>query len=396
MKKTLAIIVTAAMLLVAVPPAVCSDDGIEGSITYNPGGGGNVDPVKILAIWETKSGGTYDLDDDPYSPGCQIDPPICYDAYSTVWVYVAVLDPDDDIEYTTQIKIDISWPDNDISGRPELGDGSKAADNLEPVYEATWEEYEAADAIDSGSNWPFICYYNEANDDDYPDGYYYVEWQWAESNVKFFKAKYDLYYHDPAGWYDAEVTIQASYTDFQYNYFEYVYCLGIIPDFDYIDWGGEHELHEWHAYDGNWCMGFEEPPLPTIGNIGNWDTQLGCHFSNGDFNINDVLFDWRAGDSNPESDYYNPTYSEENDIDGMIPCVWTYYPLPIDNDPWLGYDTDYDDVLLKCHYIKLDFYIYIIQWTNGPGPYYFDIDIYYKDPAWQPADGYPCPFEYPE
>jgi hypothetical protein len=250
MKKALSIIVIATMILVAIPPAISANgEDLDGSITYNPGGGGNVDPVKILAIWESKSGDTYDLDDDQFSPGCQIDPPMAYGQYSEVWVYVAVLDPDDDIQYTTQIKFDISWPNNGIDYRYELGDGSKAADNLEPVYEASWSEYQAADNIDYGSNSPFICYYNEANDEEYPDGYDYVQWQWAESNVKFFKAKYMLYYHDPAGWYDAEVTVQGTYTDFQYNYFEYVYTLGIETDFESVNWGGEHELHEWHAYD---------------------------------------------------------------------------------------------------------------------------------------------------
>jgi hypothetical protein len=395
MKKLLAIIVFAIMISVAIPPAVSGDGAyVPGYITYNPGGGGNVEPATIVAIWETN--GDYSLDDDTYSPGCQIDPPLYYNGYSDVWVYVAIYDPDDDIQYNTQIKIDISWPDNDIPERPELGDGSKAADNLEPVLDATWDEYMDAVNIDYGNNWPFICYYNQANDGDYPDGYEYINWQYYESNIKFKKARYDLYYHDPAGWYDAEVTIQGIYTDFQYNYFEYVYALEIDPDFSYLDWGGEHELYVWHAFDGNWVWDdYEEPPLPTIRNVGNWDTELGCHFGSGSFNSNDVLFDWRAGDSHPDSDYYNPTYSEANFISGMVPSIW-YIPLPIDNDPWLGGDTDYDDVLLKCHSIKLDFYIYIMQWTNGAGQYYFDIDLYTGSPDWLPAPGYPCPLGEPD
>jgi hypothetical protein len=378
------------MALVALLPAVSSNDSIMGSINYNPGGG-NVEPIKILAIWETN--GEYWLDDDQYTEGCQIDPPMEYGQYTDVWVYVAIYDPDDDIQYNTQIKIDISWPDNQIVDRPDLGDGSKAADNLEPVLDATWAEYYAAHSIDYGYNHPFICYYNEANDGQSPDYYDYVYWQYYENNVKFKKAKYELYYHDPAGWYDAEVTIQGSWTDFQYNYFNYVYALSLDPDFDYVDWGGEHELMMWHAYDGNWDWDdTEDPPLPTIRNVGTWDTEIGCHFSNGDFNPNDVLFDIRAGDSNPESMYYNPTYSEENGIPGMIPCIWTYYPIPIDNDPWLGNDNGYDDVLLKCHSIKLDFYIKVLQWTNGQGYYNFEIDMYPMSPPWQPVYVGPCPF----
>jgi hypothetical protein len=392
MKKSIGILI-AVMFLVSLMPAVSS---IDGSINYNPDGGGNTIPVKILAIWET-NGDEYTLDDDYYSPGCQIDPPLEYDAYSDVWVYIAVLDLNDPMEITDtdQIKIDISWPENGISDRDDLGVGGKAWDNLEPVYFATWEEYESAHAIDYGANWPFICYYNQAADEEYPDGYEYLDWQYFENNVIFFKAKYELYYHDPAGWYDADITIQASTYDNQKNYFEYVYTLCLDPDFEYVNWGGQHLINTWHAKDGNWVWSYLDG-YPTIRNVGNWDAEIGCHFTAGDFATEDVLFDIRAGDANPESEKYNPTYCEENDLDGMIPCNWCYYPIPIDNDPWLGYDTNYDDVLLKCHTMKLDFYIKVLQWTNGPGPYSFDIDLYCMEPDWYPAPGYPCPMGEPE
>jgi hypothetical protein len=173
MKKSIGVLI-AVMFLVSLMPAVSS---IDGTINYNPDGGGNTIPVKILAIWET-NGDDYTLDDDYYSPGCQIDPPLEYNAYSEVWVYVAVLDLNDPMEITDtdQIKIDISWPENYIDNREDLGIGGKAWDNLEPVYFATWAEYEMADSIDYGSNWPFICYYNQANDEEYPDGYEYIHW----------------------------------------------------------------------------------------------------------------------------------------------------------------------------------------------------------------------------
>jgi hypothetical protein len=392
MKKSIGVLI-AVMFLVSLMPAVSS---IDGSINYNPDGGGNTIPVKILAIWET-NGDDYTLDDDYYSPGCQIDPPLEYNAYSEVWVYVAVLDLNDPMEITDtdQIKIDISWPENDIPDRDDLGIGGKAWDNLEPVYFASWAEYEMAHSIDYGSNWPFICYYNQANDEEYPDGYEYIHWQYFENNVIFFKAKYELYYHDPAGWYDADVTIQASTYDNQKNYFEYVYTLAISPDFEYVGWGGQHLINTWHAKDGNWVWSYLDG-YPTIRNVGNWDTELGCHFTAGDFATEDVLFDIRAGDANPESEKYNPTYCEENSLDGMIPCNWDYYPIPIDNDPWLGYDTEYDDVLLKCHLMKLDFYIKVLQWTNGPGPYSFDIDLFCMEPQWYPAPGFPCPLGPPD
>ena len=391
MKKILGILILASMVIAVVPTSI---GGMSGSIEYNSDGSGNTVPIKILAIWETN--GDSSLDDDYFSPGCQIDPPLTYESYTDVWVYVAVLDLNEPLEITDtdQVKIDISWPANDIADRPDLGDGSECVDNLEPVYFATWQEYLAADTIDSGANNPFICYYNQANDEEGLDGYDYLEWMYFESNVIIFRAKHDLYYHDPAGWYDVEVTIQASTIDTQLNYFEYVYAISVDPDFTYVDWGPEYQLNTWFAKDGNWIWDEnEEEPYPTIVNVGNWDTHLGCHFTSGDFQQDKVLFDVRAGDSNPESQKYNPTYCEENGIDGMVPCNWNYYPIPIDNDFWLGPDTNYDDVLLKCHLMKLDFYIRIIEWNKGPGVYNFDIDLFTWDPPWQPAPGFPCPQE---
>jgi hypothetical protein len=381
MKKLIGVAIVALFLFSFIP----SVSSINGTIEYNENGGDDKVPIEILAIWETN--GDYELDDDYYSPGCQIDPPLTYDCYTDVWVYVAVLDQNEPLVVTDedQVKIDISWPQNNL--REDLGWGGEAADNLEPVQFATWEEYEAAHAIDNGANWPFICYYNQANDGGTFDGFEYVEWQYFESNVIFFKARHDLYYHDPAGWYDAEVTVQAHNTDTQMNYFEYVYVLGIDPDFTTVDWGYEWELNTWFAEDGDWFWGSEEP---TVRNVGNWDAELGIHFTSGDFQQDKVLFDIRAGDSNSESEKYNPTLSEMWAIDGIVPCS-VYAPIPIDNDYWLGEGTNYDDVLLKCHTMKLDFYMFVIEWNDGVGQYNFDIDLSVWDPEWQPAPGYPCP-----
>jgi hypothetical protein len=382
MKKILLGIIITSLFLAIIPPSI---SGINGSIEYSENGGEDKVPIEILAIWETN--GDYELDDDYYSPGCQIDPPLTYDCYTDVWVYVAVLDQNEPLVVTDedQVKIDISWPQNNL--REDLGWGGEAADNLEPVQFATWEEYEVAHAIDNGANWPFICYYNQANDGGTFDGFEYVDWQYFESNVIFFKARHDLYYHDPAGWYDAEVTVQAHNTNTEKNCFEYVYVLGIDPDFSTVNWGYEWELNTWFAEDGDWFWGSEEP---TVRNVGNWDTELGIHFTSGDFQEDKVLFDIRAGDSHPDSEKYNPTLSEMWAIDGLEPCN-KYYPIPIDNDYWLGEGTNYDDVLLKCHTMKLDFYMFVIEWNDGVGVYNFDIDLSIWDPEWQPAPGYPCP-----
>lgn len=400
MKKILIIFVIAAMLIVSILPVVnvSSDDveNIAGHITYAPNGGGIDDPIEIVAIWETN--GLGNLDDDTSKPGCQIDPPLHWDAWSTVCVYVAVYDPDLTLPEgnTNVVKIDISWPNNALSNRQDLGLGGTAENgyHIEPVLIANWSHYELAHAKDSiPSNNPFICYYNSANDDEGKDGYDFIYWATSQSNIKFYRACYDLYYHYPAGWYDAEVTVQQYTTSNEKNYFEYVHLRGIKTDFSELDWGKETELGIWHEIDGDW----EWEGLPTIKNIGNWDVRLKIHFSSDDFgpfgpsNPINVLFDWRAGESNPIFNAYNQSYCEKNNIPGIKLCS-DYGPLPINNYNEFGTHT-YDDALMKCHKAKLDFYIKVLQWYSLAGEYVINIDITAYDPIWSPSphpDCVPC------
>lgn len=401
MKKTLAIILLATMLIASILPVVkVSSDpvNISGSITYNPDGGGNNAPIEILAIWETNN--LSNLDDDLYAPGCQIDPPVQWNAWSEVCVYVAVYDPDNTLpdRDTNVVKIDISWPNNNLTLRSDLGQGGMAenGNNIEPVNLATWNDYMDAHTIDKDGNIPFICYYNSAKDTVDKEGYDFVYWATSENRTKFYKACYDLYYHYPAGWYDANVTVQEETLTNEVNYFEYVYKLGIKTDFDTLNWGSRSERLVWHAIDGDW----EWEGLPTIKNIGNWDTKLSIRFSSNDFGpfgpsdpVN-VLFDWRAGESNPIFKAYNKSYCEKNGIPGMKLGI-TYGPLPINNNNELG-THNYDDALMKCHKAKLDFYIWVIQWYNNVYTYSIDIDIYANSPNWQPSphpDCVPCCYD---
>ena len=412
MKKTLALLVITIMALAAVMPLAASvrptaiDEVYPGGatpgdaesdcvITYPQGG--QVEPAKILAIWETPLVGQ---DDDLYKPGAQINPPMIFEDFSCVWIYVAFEDPDGDIQYNTQIKIDISWPDNGYGTR--LGDGTKKEDNVEPVLDATWEEFYNASLVDGGSNANYICYYNGANDGGLLDGYEYVEDSKDQGHLKVKKAMHCLYYHDPAGWYDADVTLQGTFTDNAVNYFEYVLGIGVEIDFSLINWGNEQALYQWHRADGNWFFDedgtAEDPDMPTIRSIGNWDSELAAHFTSGpQFVDNDVLFDIRVGDHDSMSDQYNMSYCEVYspqhnpiypDLIGMYPCNY-YGPLPIDNYDITG-DVMFNDVLLKCHEAKLDFYIFVIEWTQGNGVYPFEFHLRVNAPGHLPVERDPC------
>lgn len=367
----------------------------KGYVTYDPDG--SKEPIKILAIWETTWNGS---DDDLFKPGCQINPPMSFNASTEVWVYMAIWDPDNDVTHNNQIKVDISWPDN--GWREELGIGGLKDTNLHPVEDATWEEYLAAHAIDVAPNWPFICYYNQANDSEGYEGYDFIHWATFQNDTKFKKVKYEPYYHDPAGWYDAHITIQGQHIDIQMNYWEYVLGVGVEIDFNSLDWGEKTDLFTWYKYDGD--HDFDNPPLdppmPTIRSIGNWDSVLGANFTNGTFDINDILFDIRAGDESQISSKYNQSFVEANSPDhhpehyiGMYPNRY-YEAIPIDNYEMTGEDI-YNDTLLKCHYAKLDLYIYPIQWTHHDIEYEFDIKLYARSPdTVLPVDlGGPCPIE---
>jgi hypothetical protein len=391
MKKTLAILVVGIMALATLIPVASAADyaydevypggqvpqnaSAIGKITYNPGA--NPDTTKIAAIWETVSGTLTDLDDDNTSDGCQVNPPMVYDAYSKVWVYIAIydLDPDDDI------KVDISWPVNDLTLR--LGMGGWAADNL-VVSDATHAEYLAAHAIDVAPNEYFVCYYNGFTHSTVIDAQ-------SQSHITYKKVDYDLYYHDPAGWYDANVTIMGADTfEQKTNYFEYVLGIGAQIDFDELDWGTVGLTGEKYQYDGNWL--WDNTQAPTIRGVGNWDTELGVHFTNGSFywvpgEHEDVFFDIRVGNSQLGDPRYNLSYAEANSLFGLEPNK-DYYPLPIDNSEEVG--DGFNNTLLKCHMAKLDFYIIPMQWSQYPGEYVFDIYIFVNAPSWLPIMRHPC------
>jgi hypothetical protein len=404
MKKTLAILMATVMALSVVIPMVSADPDppryayddmypggrnpqnatAVGNITYQIGSGGT--PAEIAAIWETvDEDHTKTIDDDETKDGCQVNPPMRYNQYRDVWVYLAIFDPDSDISDNEDIKIDISWPNNGYTSR--LGLSGWAVENLHPEN-ATKAEYDAAHAIDGTPNDYFICYYNGFDNTKINDEY-------SQTNIIFRKVQWLIYYHWPSGWYDANVTIQGSNTfEQQTNYFEYVLGIGIEIDFDYVDWGSENDNGQWYKYDGNWVW---DPSSgvdhPSIRSIGNWDNELGIHFTNGSFwwdaTHDDVYFDIRVGNALPGDPRYNESYAEANSLFGLEPCSY-YSPLPINNSDYNDQSNDFNDTLLMCHTAKLDLYLYPKQWSNGPGNYTFDIEIFVDAPGWLPIQRHPC------
>ena len=347
-----------------------------GEITYSIGSGST--PAEIAAIWETVSGGLIDLDDDETKAGCQVNPPMRYNQYSSVWVYVAIFDPDNDITSNEDVKIDVSWPNNNLSDR--LGEGGWAVQNLHPI-DTLHSEFLAAADIDGFPNEDFICYFNGFDYDS-------LEEEYSQTNIEFKKVEWELFYHYSAGWYDVNVTIQGSNTfDQCTNFFEFVLGVGIEIDFDVIDWGVRNENYKWYNYDGNWVW---DPVnnYPTVRNIGNWDSTLGVYFTNGTFwwdppDHDDVYFDIRVGNALPGDPRYNQSYAEVHPIEcpyGLEPNK-DYSPLPINHS-----GDDFDDALWKCNQTKLDFYLYPKQWSIGQGDYSFDIYILVNVPSWYPVE----------
>jgi hypothetical protein len=376
--------------------------GATGAVTYDTtagggsGGQGTDAPLKILAIWETGEG--Y-LDADTSLPGCQIDPPMVYDGWTTAKIFVAIEDPDGVLPQENSVKIDVSWPMNDYCCYdPDYGDGTipDKWDNIEPVNDGDWNfDYLPAHNID----YNYICYYNAALDGIDLEGYDYLEWAYGEGNLIIKWVEIDLYYHDPAGWYDVHVAVQGPSVDQQMNYFEYDMGIGVEIDFDYLDWGTKVDINKWYDYDGNENFDPDEESYlgkqrPTVRNIGNWDAELGVTFGNGDFDPNYVWFDARIGYANPAAPGYNPTIAEDKGLDGLLPNV-DYSPFPINNYDELGYDCR-NDVVLKCHTYKMDFYLNPLQWNVGEGLYEFPIYIFVNPPYCEPTYYDPCPESIPD
>jgi len=456
MKKILAIMVVLFMAMTAMVPLISADNGYGGYAiddiwdgqktgqTYTatgkinvlgPNGGdpspgqgdasqtnpNMIDP-KIIALWETK-GDNYndenpydmydtDLDDCPMlEDWCQVDPPMTHGAYTKVRAWVAI----DVQNYATEgfdptlVKFDRSWPDNIYVTEVEgelfgLGDGSvpEAFEDMHPTNYGTWEDYDRAAMLHDEINHKFIDYEEE----NIPIGdytpYEYMEYLESETRLVIVYKEFELYYHDPAGWYDIEVQIQTGNWPMKMNYFEYVMGIGIETDFEILNWGNMNGdgLHKWYAHHGNWIFNpneYDGSPYsekPTIRSIGNWDAVLGVMFSKGTFTHDeDVRFDVRVGESNPGWDRYNVTYAgvDLTDTDsyfgveetrpGIVPGVLAR-PLPIDNEDSVGNDLR-NDVLLKCHTAKLDFYVNPHQW-NEYGEHTFDIILSVYAPDYDP------------
>jgi hypothetical protein len=422
-KTIFSIMIIFAMALTSVLPIVTADSGnlaiawwpdegganpqnaeATGAVTYDTGTGGSGGlgtdaPLKILAIWET--GEDY-YDADSSQEGAQIDPPMVYDGWTTVKIFVAIEDPDGVLPPENSVKIDVSWPYNTCCYLdPEYGTGGIPTsnpdwDNIEPVNDGTWAlDYLPAHYTDY---YYYICYYNEANDGIDLEGYDYLEWAYGEGNLIIKWVEIELYYHWPAGWYDVHVAVQGPSVDQQMNYFEYDMGIGVEIDFDYLDWGTKVHIDQWYDYDGNEAFDpTEENYLgkqrPTVRNIGNWDAELGVRFGDGDFEPENVLFDARIGYSNPEASGYNPSIRECQQLDGLLPNV-DYYPFPINNYDELGYDCR-NDVVLKCHTYKMDFYLNPLQWNLGEGLYEFPIYLFVNAPECVPDYVEPCPYYEP-
>lgn len=441
------------MAFSAMMPLVVAIEEPIGKITNS--GSGQGQPVEIWAMWceviDPNPEGTDPIDDEILVPGCQIDPPLAHHGTVHIRFYTAVYDPDHDQQ---QIKFDLFEPDNPDGTCYQPGDGNivperdvveydcgvetvlytiQDGDNIEtPQHSNAMSEYLHYEYIYDNyhipGNQPFICYKNDKAHVD-------IEREFNQNKVWFKWVDYELYYHDMAGWYNISATVldEDGFSDTQSMFFEYVPTLKVEFDFDLVDWGEQTLLHTWfdNWYDGiptglggDWIFctdsdyGYSPVP-PTMRNIGNWYTEVQANFSsdiiNG-FENGKAFFDIRVGDNHPEAQKYNLSYAQKyTDADettsepGIVQTTDEHdscglkldtlsKAFPMDN-PGLNVD----DVLMICHTVKLNFYIYVIQWNlQDPGITY-DVPIVFEtglnsnlDPChiW-PAERDPCTGELP-
>jgi hypothetical protein len=467
MKKILAIMVVLFMAMTAMVPLISANGGYGGYAindvwdgqktgqTYEAEGWINVvtsngetpspdqgsgasqmdaDDIKIVALWETKADNyndedpdamaNTDLDDCPLTNDwCQVDPPMTFDAYTKVRAWVAldvpnhITDPFDE-EELDMIKFSRSWPNNELVELPEtdelllgLGDGSYDGPTEENKYKTmpptdlgNWEDYDRAAMLDTIGH-DFISYFFDipTNYDSEYDWLYYLN---SEDRLVIVYKEFELYYHDPAGWYDIEVTYQNGNWQTVMNYFEYVMGIGIETDFEILNWGDMDgdDLHKWFVYHGddifdkNEYDGTPYSEKPTIRSIGNWDAVLGVLFTQGTFKNNeDVRFNIRVGKSNDG----NPMYYDADDGVDLEDTSSYFYdkvnrpgikpgelctPLWDDNSEEIGNNIR-DNVLLKCHTEKLDFYVNPHQW-NELQMHKFDIILSVHPPSYEPYNPY--------
>jgi hypothetical protein len=430
MKKLFAIIVMVTFALTAIIPSATADQIalqdepaylVSGKIVQGIGGTGA--PIEIWGLWVEVVPA---FDDDNTTDGCQVDPPMAYDGKVSVKFYAIVFDPDGDQQ---QIKFDLFYPDNVNDTGNSIyypGDGSKVparagiqdGENIEPVMETQNKTHYEDDILPLNvtGNW-FICFQHGKTPAD-------VEAAWLQNDIWFKWVEYELYYHDPAGWYRVNVTAQDDdgNEDSKEMWFEYTPTLGIELDFDQVDWGTETALFKWYTNipGGDWDFDVGPPPNdpPTMRNIGNWFTEVHCQFnsSNQGFADGDAFFDIRVGSENPAAHNYNQSYAQKYDPDATLQGGLTdpdhgaehdnhglkldtmSKPLPIDNS-WNGHGPYYhpDDVLKICHTAKLNFYIYPTQWSQSPNndiytiPMVIEVGLNTNLTGHQwPTERYPC------
>jgi hypothetical protein len=357
---------------------------IDGIVDVEPSGTSN--PPIIKCKWEFAVEGQFGMDADPTVNKTQVDPPMEYDGYTPVDVFVIIRDPDNSDEAMNGwVEIDFYHPiNNGADNLMEPGDGS-FKDNLILSLIPSADALAILDAIET-NDLEDIIWFNA------PYTLTEIKEELMNGDAYCFNATYYMYYHQPAGWYKVEATafdVHGTPSTPFINYFEYTLGVGIEIDFDAVNWDIVHVCTpKW--FHGNWVFDPTEiPQEPTVRNIGNWDVEIWLNFSamgfgkssDGQTETWDVEFDARIGDTvghrtnnSYEEEYGMPIYPEEE------------VRLPIDNFEELN-SLFRNHSLLICHTAKISFLIHVLKATEGYAyAYGGPITIIPKVPAYIPDD----------
>lgn len=321
MKALISFIIAIVLILAFCVPAAAIDVTTGVSITQ---GGGSIPVIKCK--WETPDDG----DPTHIIPGTQTLPPVAYDTFAQVTVFVVVADKEDKGN-VAQVVADIFHP----AGPPE--NGSMKYGNIALVKMAN----SAGKAAFAEGVLQDLIQYNAGY------GFDDVNTELIQGNAAVWSATFDIHYHQPAGMYTVTVTAvdnSNNVSEAFSNVFEYVAVCGIETDFTSIQYSS--------TMTGNngYCDGDEDfttSNMPTIRNIGNtyafidvWQDDMGFgKYNDGKWK---VLYDARLGPQADDADSTNVVYSPE---------ALTRLP----------------NVLELCHTMKMDFSIHVL--FAGPGTY---------------------------
>lgn len=339
-KKIFSLMIVGLMTLMLVAPAMAvvpqgPGEGpypVDTSVTVNSAGGG--DPPLVKCKWETTSDIVHE-DDDPATPGIQIDPIL--GGCKAYYIWAVVTDPDG-VGTIEGVHADVYHPMGDWKYQVELDlietDGTAAR----AIFDAAYDDGNGEVTLNNGAwIWPGAIIPTDIVED--------IREELYENIAKLYHGVAYLSYCQPAGDYRVDVFGIDSANLWSHdhipawnleNYFTYVPTIGLTIDFDTLNYGGV-DVCTPKTLPGDDDM--SSPNLPTVQNGGNVPLNI--------FVENDAM------GIPPEATGPNVEFAVKLGGSGVL--TWYYPDTP----------TQIPEVLGLCTKIKLDYGIHVIKATGG-------------------------------